>query len=136
MSKNFSGTGFQRQGIGVTSAKLNSIVAIIKKYLQFDLDSTDIYVNMVGLPKGVWDESMDLAIILAIISSYLNRPIQQLLPETHKERPVFSGRVTLSGTIRNATALNYRIKTAQKLKLIYNPSISIGPLNLLPIVRN
>jgi DNA repair protein RadA/Sms len=135
-SKNFSGTGFQRQGIGVTSAKLNSIVAIIKKYLQFDLDSADIYVNLVGLPKGVWDESLDLAIVLAIISSYLNRPIQQLLPGLHKERPVFSGRITLSGTIRNATALELRAKTAQKLKLAYNPSIKIGPITELPIIRN
>jgi DNA repair protein RadA/Sms len=131
VSKNYGGAGFQRQGIGITAAKLNSIVAIIRKYLQYDLDGTDIYVNIVGMPKGNWDESLDLAVALAILSSYLNRPIQELIHTSSKARPVFSGRVTLSGTIRPATALATRQKTASKLKLNYNPTIVDGPITNL-----
>lgn len=133
-SKNFSGTGFQRQGIGITSAKLNSLIAILKKYLGLELDSFDIYVTLQGLPKGSWDESLDLAILLSIISSYKNAPIEDVLKITKtKGRPVFSGRITLSGTIRTATAEITRKKTASTLKLQYNPAIQAGQLSLLQI---
>lgn len=133
VAKNFSGTGFQRQGIGITNAKLNSLIAIIKKYLHFDLDGSDIYVTLLGLPRGIWDESLDLTIILAILSSFTNKTIQDLMGMNGKSRPVFAGRVTLSGTIRNATANPTRAKTAEKLKLDYNPTIQAGELKNLQL---
>lgn len=130
-SKNIAGIGYQRQGIGITNAKLNSLIAIMKKYLHYDMDSMDVYVSLIGLPKGAWDESLDLAIALALISSIHDTPLPQLFRLSTKQRQVFAGRLTLSGSIRPATANAIRLSTAKKLKLDYNPAITPGEIRQL-----
>lgn len=76
---------------GVDFNKVQLLLAVIKKYLSLQLDSFDIYVNVVG---GVRIESTlaDLGLVAALYSSLKNIPIA---PKT-----VFAGEVGLLGEIR------------------------------------
>lgn len=60
------------KGIGI--AKLQIICSIISKYTKFDLKKRDVYINV---PYGlkIDDGAMDLAVAMAIISSYINKPL-------------------------------------------------------------
>ena len=64
-----AGTGFpRRSAIGVESARLGMILAVLEKKVRLDLSSVDVYINVVGgvRPEGT---SADLAAALAIWSS-------------------------------------------------------------------
>ena len=64
-----AGTGFpRRSSIGVESARLGMILAVLEKKARLDLSASDVYVNIVGgiRPEGT---SSDLAAALAIWSS-------------------------------------------------------------------
>lgn len=76
---------------GVDFNKVQLLLAVIKKYLSLQLDSFDIYVNVVG---GVRIDSTlaDLGIIAALYSSLKNIPIA--------DKSVFVGEVGLLGEIR------------------------------------
>ncbi len=138
-----SGNPFgSREANGTNKTKLNILVAILEKYLQLDLKSHDIYIQILGLPRGLSDDSLDLAIILAILSSLRNQPVDELFEpqfsdlkndlkhssktktEKTKLRSVFCGRLTLSGKVRTATNFKTRISAAKKLGFDYNTGIS------------
>ena len=126
-----SGNAFgRREANGTNQTKLNILVAVLEKYLQLDLKSFDIYIQILGLPKGLQDDNLDLAIILAIISSLKNLPVEELFeinektkPSKTKHRSVFCGRLTLSGKVRNATNLKSRTDAAKKLGFDYNTAL-------------
>ena len=64
-----AGTGFpRRSSIGVDSARLGMILAVLEKKARLDLSAADVYINIVGgiKPEGT---SSDLAAALAIWSS-------------------------------------------------------------------
>lgn len=118
----------RREALGFKTSKLNTILAIIEKYLGLNLKSYDIYVQLTGLPKNTYDESLDLPIFLAILSSLKGVSIDEILKITKKSKPVFAGRLTLSGRLRNATNHKQREETAKKLKFDYNPKIEVGEI--------
>ncbi len=62
----------RRTAIGIDLARLNMIIAVLEKKARLSLSSQDVYVNIVGglKPQGT---SMDLAVALAIHSSYYNK---------------------------------------------------------------
>jgi DNA repair protein RadA/Sms len=126
VSQNYGQGGFgRREALGLKSSKLNTLIAIIEKYLNIDLKSNDVYVQITGLPKNLYDESLDLPIFLAILSSINNQTLNKLL-KFKNAKSVFAGRLTLSGKIRPATKEESRINTAKKLKFAYNPGVEIG----------
>lgn len=128
VSKPFAAGGFgRREALGLKVSKLNTILAVAEKYLNLDLKSTEIYIQISGLPKPVADDSLDLPILLAILSSIQNQSVEQLLGKS-ATKGVFAGRLTLSGEIRLATKNENRQKTATKLGFKYNPEVKLGKI--------
>ena len=132
---NYSDHSFgRREGINLNNSKLNTILAIAEKYLNLKLKNLDVYVQISGLPKAITDDSLDLPILLAILSSLYSKPIQVLLNLDKKLNPqkiAFAGRLTLSGKIRQATSLDRRTSIAKNLGFLFNPNITIGNLDNL-----
>jgi DNA repair protein RadA/Sms len=133
----------RREAIGLKGSKLNTILAIIEKYLDLSLQSCDVYLQITGLPKSLVDDSLDLAILMSILSSVANAKISELIisktvkqTEARPTKPVYAGRLTLSGNLRQATNDETRKNTAKKLGFEYNWGInksenlksSLGPL--------
>ncbi len=127
---NFAGNFFgRRETLGLKTAKLNTLLAIAEKYLDLDLKNRDIYIQLTGLPKSVQDDSLDLPILLALISSLTERPIATLVQEGDKRSKFsFAGRLTLSGNLRASTQTELREAAAEKLGFMYNSKIKIGPI--------
>jgi DNA repair protein RadA/Sms len=119
----------RREALGIPSPKLNTIIAIIDKYLGISLKSSDIYVQIFGLPKSFYDDSLDFAVLLAILSSINSLQIEFLYPKllgkkiNVEAKTLFAGRMTLSGNLRKPTNLDIRTKTATKLGFDLNPEL-------------
>ncbi|MDD2714561.1 MAG: DNA repair protein RadA [Candidatus Wallbacteria bacterium] len=103
---NYSSFGNGRrlaQGIEVT--RIFSIIAVIEKYLGIKTAEYDVYVNVVGGLK-VFDPASDLAVALAVYSSFRNKP----------PRCLFSlGELSLTSEIRIVPFMNERIREGAKL---------------------
>jgi len=121
----------RREAIGIKNAKLNVILAVAEKYLDLDLKDRDIYIQIAGLPKNLSDESLDLPILLAILSSLRNKSLNQIIDgETTKSKIVFAGRLTFSGNLRAATELDKRTNIAAKLGFQFNPNVNLGDIRV------
>jgi DNA repair protein RadA/Sms len=96
----------RRVGTGISSTRLQMLVAIIQKHLRLPLGKFDIFVNIASGIK-VFEPAADLGICLAIISSFKNKPIPS--------KTVVIGEVGLLGEIRSVIGLERRIKEAKKL---------------------
>jgi DNA repair protein RadA/Sms len=121
----------RREALGVKTSKLNTILAIAEKYLNINLKNQDVYLQITGLPKNADDDSLDLPILLAIISSLREKSISEIVTKKGNklvEKPIFGGRLTLSGKIRNATQIEQRESTSKKLGFVYNPTILPGDI--------
>lgn len=93
----------KRSSNGFDGSRLTMILALLERKLGLTLSRYDVYINVVGGIK-VTEPSIDLAIIAAIVSSFRNRPIN---PET-----IFIGEVSLTGDIREVSAIENRLKEA------------------------
>ncbi|MEM1312586.1 MAG: AAA family ATPase [Patescibacteria group bacterium] len=118
----------RREAIGIKTAKLNAILAIAEKYLGIELKNSDIYIQLLGLPKNLQDDSLDLPILLAIISSLKDNKLSNVI-KTKEAKIAFAGRLTFSGSLRKATNLELRKNTAEKLGFKYNPKVEPGEIN-------
>lgn len=86
---------------GISKSRLEVLGAIISKYTKFNLSDKDLYVNIAsGLQ--VKDSMLDLSIVLALISSLMNKPIKHNL--------IALGEVSLTGEIR----MNKRAERIEK----------------------
>ena len=124
----------RRESIGLKNSKLNIILAIAEKYLDLDFKDRDVYIQLSGVPKNLVDDSLDLAILLAILSSMRDKGVTDMLAMKSKKvtkinpKSVFAGRLTFSGKLRAATSLDMRQNTAKKLGFEFNPAIEIGEI--------
>ncbi|MEI6728515.1 MAG: ATPase domain-containing protein [bacterium] len=129
-----SNAGFgRREAIGIKASKLNTILAIIEKYLDLDLKSREIYVQISGIPKNLVDDSLDLPVMLSILSSIYKKDVADIVTSGALvklnskgqvvNKQIFAGRLTLSGNLRLPTKNEIREKTASKLKFEYNPGV-------------
>jgi len=91
----------KRSSTGFDNNRLNMLLALLEKKLDLPLGTYDVFVNIAGGIK-INEPSADLAIIAAILSSYRNR---ELSSET-----LFLGEVSLTGEIREISALMQRLK--------------------------
>ena len=96
----------KRTASGIDLNRLNIILAVLDRYAEIRLDSSDVFVNVVGGLK-ISEPAVDLAVAMAVASSKLQRPIP---PEW-----VVLGEMGLSGEIRNVAQLEKRLKEAEKL---------------------
>lgn len=126
VSQSFFGNA-RRMAIGIDINRLHMLLAVLEKKLDYRLSSQDVYVNVIG-GLTIIDPAADLPIAIAIISSFLNKPIDEDL--------IFFGEIGLTGEIRAVQYADSRIKEAYNLgfsKCIL-PLINKNNLNLkLPI---
>jgi DNA repair protein RadA/Sms len=95
----------KRTAVGVDINRLSMLAAVAHKRAGINLSNQDIYVNIVGGLK-VNEPAIDLAIILAIASSYKNKAVGDL---------TIFGEVGLSGEIRTVNFADKRLSEAKKL---------------------
>jgi len=69
----------RREAIGMPVSRLNTILAIAEKFLQVSFKPHDVYIQLLGLPKNVYDDSLDMAVLLAVLSSLFHTQISGLL---------------------------------------------------------
>ncbi|MDD4151558.1 MAG: DNA repair protein RadA [Candidatus Gracilibacteria bacterium] len=102
---------------GINQSKLDMIIAVLSKYTKINLDSYDVYVNIVRGLK-IDEPGIDLSIRASIISSKTNKAIPK--------SSVFIGEISLTGKITNVINIEKRIKEAKKYNFekIYVPSSS------------
>jgi DNA repair protein RadA/Sms len=96
----------RRTAVGVDHNRVSLLTAVLGKRLAMQLGDQDIFVNVVGGLK-VDEPAADLSIASAIISSYLNKPIERDV--------VVFGEVGLAGEIRAVGQPALRVKEAKKL---------------------
>ena len=105
----------QRSSTGFDTRRLNMLLAVLEKKVGFKLATKDVFLNLAGGLKVV-DPALDLAVISAILSSDIDRPLRQ--------GDCFAGEVGLSGEIRPTARIEQRIAEAAKLgyKRIFVPN--------------
>lgn len=96
----------RRVANGIDLNRLNMLIAVLEKRCKLNLSTQDIYVNVIGGMK-VDEPAVDLAVAMAIVSSYKNIVIDS--------KTVFLGEIGLTGEIRNITNFEKRIKEISKL---------------------
>ena len=96
----------RRVSTGVDASRLQMLVAVLTRRAGLHLGDQDVFVNVTGGIK-LADRGVDLAICLAIASSFLNKPMPADIAAV--------GEVGLLGEVRKVANLEKRIKEAKKL---------------------
>ncbi|MDA0713645.1 MAG: DNA repair protein RadA [Bacteroidetes bacterium] len=113
----------QRSATGFDLRRLNMLLAVLEKRGGFKIGAKDVFLNIAGGLR-VEDPGLDLAIVAAIMSSYLDMAIPT--------GTCFAAEIGLSGELRPASRVVQRINEAAKLgyKRIYVSSY--GPQEDVP----
>lgn len=96
----------RRTAAGLDYNRVNLLMAVLEKRLGLPLSGYDAYVNIAGGIR-LNEPAADLGIVLAIVSSYKNRPIA--------EDVIVFGEVGLSGEVRAVSMPEQRVSEAKKL---------------------
>lgn len=96
----------RRQATGTDFNRLNLLMAVLEKRVGLQVGACDAYVNIAGGMR-LQEPALDLGIIMAIVSSYKNRAID--------DKTVVFGEVGLSGEVRAVSMTEQRILEAKKL---------------------
>jgi len=105
----------RRVASGIDQRRLQLLVAVLSKRLRLPLATDDVYVNVAG-GLNLKEPAADLAVCLAIVSSFKNKPVGA--------KTAAFGEVGLLGEIRKVSWSEKRIKEAKKLG--YSQIISPG----------
>ena len=96
----------RRTAIGVDPNRVSLLVAVLEKKVGMNLAQQDIFVNVAGGVR-VEEPAVDLGIISAVASSFLDRPIPS--------KTMVIGEVGLAGEVRGIHQAEVRMKEASKL---------------------
>lgn len=96
----------QRTATGFDAKRLSMLLAVLEKRFGFRLSAQDVFLNIAGGLR-VEDPAIDLAVIVALISSQQDIPLPAQV--------TFAGEVGLSGEIRAVNRIEQRIAEAEKL---------------------
>lgn len=96
----------RRTAAGTDYNRVNLLMAVLEKRIGYHLGNYDAYVNIAGGIK-INEPAVDLGIVMAIVSSYKNRPVSG-------DTMVF-GEVGLSGEVRAVNMPEQRVAEAKKL---------------------
>lgn len=96
----------QRTCTGYDAKRLSMILAVLEKRCGMPFGMKDVFLNIVGGLK-VNDPAIDLAIVMALASSFQDIPIGRKL--------CFAGEIGLTGEVRSVPRVEQRIKEAQRL---------------------
>lgn len=108
----------RRTAAGTDYNRVNLLMAVLEKRIGYRLSNYDAYVNIAGGIK-INEPALDLGIVMAIVSSYKNRPIE--------EGTIIFGEVGLSGEVRAVSLPEQRVTEAKKLgfKTCIMPVVSV-----------
>jgi DNA repair protein RadA/Sms len=90
----------QRNVNGFDFRRLSMLLAVLEKRLKLPMGTRDTFVNLVGGLR-IDDPAADLAVIIAIASSALDKPIPQDM--------ILIGEVGLAGEVRSVSQLGKRL---------------------------
>lgn len=96
----------RRTAAGTDYNRVNLLMAVLEKRVGIHLSNYDVYVNIAGGIK-MNEPAVDLGIVMAIVSSYKNQPID--------EKTIVFGEVGLSGEVRAVNMPEQRVAEAKKL---------------------
>ena len=99
--------GFARRtAIGIETARLNMILAVLEKKLGLKLIDQDVYVNIVGglRPEGTYT---DMAVAMAVCSSYYGKRMDS--------RTIVLGEIGLTGDLRAVQNAEKIVREAARL---------------------
>lgn len=96
----------RRTAAGTDYNRVNLLMAVLEKRLGMALGNSDAYVNIAGGIR-MNEPAIDLGIVMAIVSSFRNRPVD--------EKTIVFGEVGLSGEVRAVNMPEQRVAEAKKL---------------------
>jgi len=96
----------RRTAIGVDHNRVSLLVAVLDKICGLHLGGSDIFLNVAGGVR-VEEPAVDLAVVSAMASSFLDRPVDA--------RTVILGEVGLTGEVRAVSQIETRVKEAARL---------------------
>lgn len=96
----------RRQADGMDYNRVHLLMAVIEKRMSLHISHSDAYVNVAGGMR-VSEPAIDLGVVMAIISSFKNRPID--------DKVVVFGEIGLSGEVRAVSMAEKRVLEAKKL---------------------
>lgn len=108
----------RRTAVGADYNRVNLLMAVLEKRLGLRLSSCDAYVNIAGGIR-MNEPAIDLAMVLAVISSFKDRAID--------EKTIAFGEVGLSGEVRSVSMASQRVQEAKKMgfERVIMPQVSI-----------
>ena len=120
----------RRTAAGIDYNRVNLLMAVLEKRVGLPLSGYDAYVNIAGGIR-MNEPAVDLGIIMAVASSYKNRPVS--------EDTIVFGEVGLSGEVRAVTMPEQRVVEAKKLgfKVCVVPEVtlkSIGKVEGIEVI--
>lgn len=124
-----SNFGFPRRtAAGTDYNRVNLLMAVLEKRMGLPLSNYDAYVNIAGGIR-MNEPAVDLGIVMAIFSSYKNRPVP--------EDMIVFGEVGLSGEVRAVSMPEQRVSEAKKLgfKTCVIPSVSENAVKNIEGIR-
>lgn len=118
----------RRTAVGTDYNRVNLLMAVLEKRLGLHLSSYDAYVNIAGGIR-MNEPAIDLAVVLALVSSYKDRPID--------EKAIAFGEVGLSGEVRGVSMAQQRALEAKKLGFttLIMPQVSVKAVGQIDGVR-
>lgn len=96
----------RRTAAGTDLNRVNLLMAVLEKRAGLSLSNCDAYVNIAGGIR-MSEPAIDLGIVMALASSYRDRPID--------EKTICFGEVGLSGEVRAVNMAGQRVAEARKL---------------------
>ncbi len=96
----------RRQTAGSDLNRLNLLMAVLEKRLGLSISDCDAYINIAGGMK-ITEPAIDLGIVMAVVSSFKNRPIDDNI--------LAFGEIGLSGEVRAVSMASNRVMEAKKL---------------------
>lgn len=96
----------RRTAAGTDYNRVNLLMAVLEKRAGIHMSGSDAYVNVAGGIK-VSEPALDLGIVMALVSSFKNRAID--------EKTVIFGEVGLVGEVRAVSQAQQRVNEAVKL---------------------
>jgi DNA repair protein RadA/Sms len=96
----------RRTANGFDINRLQMLIAVLTRRVGMSLGDQDVFVNVVGGLR-LAEPAADLGVVVAIASSYRERPVDS--------RAVLIGEVGLSGELRSVSQLDRRLNEAHKL---------------------
>lgn len=118
----------RRTAVGTDYNRVNLLMAVLEKRLGLHLSSYDAYVNIAGGIR-MNEPAIDLAIVLALVSSYKDRALD--------EKTIAFGEVGLSGEVRGVSMAQQRVAEAKKLGFttVIMPQVSVKAVEKIKGIR-